>query len=176
MARTGHSNRCQRPGSLALSPAPGCANSHKPFNSSELHFISLSKSESNTTRVEKEADLNVPTKVQYAMQESSHELAILQQKTQLPAPGRLCGEAIPGTGGGIILSRCPCSDPERQLPTASLGASGTYVWVGLSWQDSHTHNCALVCHYEHFISSCQAARWGLAEEGQASTSGLGWVG
>lgn len=45
------------------------------------------------------------------------------------------------------------------------GESGTYTWVGLSWQDSHSHNRVLVCHYECFISSCWATRWGLAEEG-----------
>lgn len=32
--------------------------------------------------------------------------------------------------------------------------SGTYVWVGHSWQDSHSHSYALVGHHEHFISSC----------------------
>ena len=44
----------------------------------------------------------------------------------------------PGIGGGIILSGCPCGDPERQLPTASLRKSRTCVWVGLSWYNRHS--------------------------------------
>ena len=82
----------------------------------------------------------------------------------------------PGIGGGVILSWCPGSDPEMQLPAASPGKGGNCVWVGLSWLHLPGHSPALVGHEEHLISSCWAARWGPAEERGAGTSGPGWGG
>lgn len=83
-------------------------------------------------------------------------LAAFQHKTKLSAQGWFWGGGIPAAGGGILVSWCPCSDPDRQLPTASLvvGIVGC-----LGWQDSHSHKLALVQPWEGCISSCSATRW-----------------
>lgn len=85
-------------------------------------------------------------------------LAISEQKTKPLAQGWLCGafQQLSGDCWGLYCLQCPCSEPQRQLPTASPGESETCVWVSLGRQGSHRHNPALVCHYGHFISSC----WG----------------
>lgn len=82
-------------------------------------------------------------------------------------------QQLSGNWWGLYCLQCSCSEPERQLPTASPGESKTCVWVSLGRQGSHRHNPALVCHYGHFISSCWASSCGLAEEGRA---GHKWPG
>lgn len=77
----------------------------------------------------------------------------------------------PGIGGGVILSWCPGSDPERQLPAASPGKSGNCMWVGLSWLHLPGHSPALVS-----LSSAAAGPPGGGQQSRGEPAQVAWGG
>lgn len=80
-----------------------------------------------------------------------------------------------GIGGFFILSQCPCSEPERQLPIASQGKVRPVcglAWAGRALTVTTWPLCATM---GISLAAAGPAGVGLRRRVELTTSGLGWV-
>jgi len=69
------------------------------------------------------------------------------------APGRVCGNRLPGVAGPIrsLFIACPVAIPGSQLPTWSIGLSQRTFLAFFLWHTGKVRSIQAFCHFRLFF-------------------------